>query len=55
MLAYGFGDASVADARRAGGFTGATEETKIHVIFESIAQRDPSFCGAFDEMNTTAR
>jgi hypothetical protein len=52
---HGFGNVPISDARRACGFTGATEETKIHMLFESIAQLDPSFCGGFDEMNAPAR
>jgi hypothetical protein len=54
-LSHGFGNVPIPDARRACGFTGATEEAKIHMLFESIAQLDPSVCGGFDKMNAPAR
>jgi hypothetical protein len=48
MLSRGLGDASVLDTGRTGTLTGAAEETKIEVFFETLVELNASVGSGFD-------
>jgi hypothetical protein len=48
MLSRGFGDASILDAGRTGTLTGAAEQAKIEMFFETLVELNASVRSGFD-------